>query len=113
MLMLSVGVGFIQMINFLFVKFGASDDVMKSNFKIVIMTLPLQIAASMAFAYFYSQGVKQDIPYAYLSLISFAASLLVSFLVSIFFLNMKLPSMNECFALVFTVIGISLFLYEK
>jgi hypothetical protein len=110
---LVLGVSIIQVLNYMFMKYGATENVLMNNFKLIIMTLPLQILASMAFAYFYSHGAKSDFPYAYLSIIAFAASLIASFLVSILILNMRAPTAIGLFALFFTLTGIGLFLYAK
>ena len=110
---LCLGVGFIQILNYIFIKHGSDVNILKNNFYLVLITMPIQILSSLAFVYFYSQGVKNGLPYVYLSLISFAASLFVALLVSVFIFKITIPTPLDVIAIILTILGISLFLYQK
>jgi hypothetical protein len=109
---LLTGALFIQIMNILYMRYsgvGALSDV----FKVVLATLPLQIMASMAFAYYYSQGIKIQISYFYLSIFSIAASMIGSFFVTSFILKSNDIKLMEVCATIITMVGIGLFLYAK
>jgi hypothetical protein len=111
-LALLAGAIFIQVMNILYMKHsgnGAFSDVIK----IVLATMPLQIMASMAFAYYYSQGIKIQISYFYLSVFSIAASMLGSFIVASFILKSNDVKPIEVCATIITIVGIGLFVYAK
>lgn len=111
---LTLGAVVIQYLNYLFIKLGGKgDNVLLENFKIILMTMPLQVIASLSFVYFYTQGVKTNIPYFYLSIMSIGFSMIMSLLVSISLLNGRIPTTLELAACIFTIIGIGLFIYSK
>lgn len=106
---------FIQIMNYLFIKLSDdSQNILWQSLKIVMMTMPLQIIASLGFVYFYSQGYKvANIPYFYLSLIGVGYSMIMSWLVNILFLNGRMPTGVEILACLLTIMGIGLFVYSK
>lgn len=111
---LTLGAVVIQYLNYLFIKLGGKgDNVLLENFKIILMTMPLQVIASLSFVYFYTQGVKTNIPYFCLSIMSVGFSMIMSLLVSILLLNGRIPTTLELAACIFTIIGIGLFIYYK
>lgn len=111
---LVVGVALVQLLNFLFIKFGSTESTqILSNFKLVLYTLPLQIIASMAFVYFYSFGVKSDISYFYLTISSMGLTSVIALVISVTVLGSKAPSMLDVGACVLVLLGLVLLAYSK
>lgn len=102
-----------QLMNILFIKYVSNESVITSTLTIVMYSLPLQIAASMCYPYYYSQGVKLEVNYFYLSLISVSLGLLLSLLINLLYLSPRAPTTLELGACMFTAIGIGLFLLAK
>ena len=102
----------IQLLNYLFIKYSGGGAIF-DYFKVVLLTLPLQVLCSMTFAYFYSHGMKVDVSYFQLSMLSIVGSLTLSSLVSAFILKGNPMSATEWLACGFTMIGIALFLLGK
>lgn len=102
----------IQLMNYLFVKFG-SDGSIYTHIKIVLLTLPLQLIASLGFIYYYSQGVKADIAYVSLSVYGTAFSIGLASIIQLLLFNHKTLSGIELLSLAFAFLSIALIIYEK
>ncbi len=104
----------IQYLNYLFIKLGShGEGVLFENFKLILLTMPLQVIASLSFVYFYSQGVKENVSYFFLSIGSVSTSLIMSWLITMLFLNGRAPTTIELLACFLTLSGIGLFVYAK
>ena len=111
---LIVGVTLVQLLNFIFVKFGSTESTqLISNLKLVLYTLPLQIIASMAFVYFYSIGVKSDISYFYLTLSSMGLTSVIALVISATVVGAKAPTVLDVGSCLLVLSGLVLFAYSK
>lgn len=109
---LFVAVGCVQAINCLFIRYIQGDGLIE-YLRVVLLTMPIQVIVSLAVSYYYTSGMKLEIPYFMLSMISVSVTLTASALFTVFVYWHRAMSGVELAACLVTFSGICLSIYAK